>query len=167
MRDKPGHSKNKNKDILVLGIGNYLMGDEGLGVHFINEFQKKDIPSNVEIVDGGTGGFHLLSHLHSHPINIFIDAATDGLPKGEVRLIKPKFASDFPVFLSSHDIGLKDLIESLYLLGDPPIIYIFTVSIQDIRPMYIGLSEEVRSSIPVLIDQVSELIIKINNGVKV
>ena len=52
--------KDKSENILVMGVGNYLMGDEGIGVHIIQEMAKQDLPDHVDILDGGTGGFSLL-----------------------------------------------------------------------------------------------------------
>ena len=52
----------KNK-ILILGIGNYLMGDEGIGVQIANRLLEDDsLPDEVDVLDGGTGGFHLLEY---------------------------------------------------------------------------------------------------------
>ena len=62
-------------DILVLGIGNVLMGDEGIGVHAINYLEKHTFPSNVRLLDGGTGGFHLLEYLQDYKKIIMIDTA--------------------------------------------------------------------------------------------
>ena len=53
--------------LLVLGIGNLLMGDEGVGVHAIRALEKERLPAGVEMLDGGTGGFHLLSCLRRVP----------------------------------------------------------------------------------------------------
>ena len=54
--------KDKSKSILVLGVGNYVMGDEGIGVHVIQELAKSKLPEYVDILDGGTGGLLLLSY---------------------------------------------------------------------------------------------------------
>ena len=51
----------KSNKILVLGIGNYLMGDEGVGVHIVQRMEKMDLPDYVEVLDGGTGGFFLMN----------------------------------------------------------------------------------------------------------
>jgi len=126
--------------VLVLGIGNYLMGDEGIGVHCIKELKKTKLPSNVEIIDGGTGGFHLLSYLSDNKIIIMIDATMDGKEEGRVSVIEPKFASDFPRALSSHDIGLRDLIESAAITGKLPKIYLIVISISSVQNMEINLS---------------------------
>ena len=79
-------------DILVMGIGNFLMGDEGVGVHFIINYEKNLSTREVEVLDGGTGGFHLMSHFEGHEKVILIDATMDGKPPGTVTLLKPKFS---------------------------------------------------------------------------
>ena len=146
--------KDKSGSILVLGLGNYLMGDEGIGVQVIQEMAKMKLPDYVDILDGGTGGFLLLSCFESYQKIIFIDATMDGREEGHVRLIRPRFASDFPSALSVHDVGLKDLIEAVYLMDHPPEMSLFTVSISHISPMSLELSESVQSSIPEVIEKV-------------
>lgn len=148
----------RKKDILILGIGNILMGDEGVGVHFINELAHHPLPNRVEILDGGTGGFHLLSHLQSYPRIILVDAAFDDHTAGTINLIKPRFSTDFPPSLSSHDIGLKDLLDSLYLLGNEPEIFLFTVTIKEITPMSLELSTPVKNTLAPLTERVTALL---------
>ena len=149
--------KDKSNSILVMGVGNYLMGDEGIGVQTIQKMAKQDMPEYVDILDGGTGGFLLLSCFESYPTVIFVDATMDGKPVGTVSLIRPKFASDFPSALSVHDVGLKDMIEAVYLMEKVPDIHLFTVSIEEIKPMTLELSQEVKDAIPKLIDKILNL----------
>jgi hydrogenase maturation protease len=118
--------------VLILGIGNLLMGDEGVGVHAIRILQDETLPAGVELVDGGTGGFNLLSYLGEYPTVILIDAAMDGRDPGTVTIIKPQFLSDYPRTLAAHDVGLRDLIETTTLLGPLPVMYLITVSIIEI-----------------------------------
>lgn len=141
---------------MVLGVGNYLMADEGVGVHTINELQKTILPENVELLDGGTGGFHLLEYFETYPQIILIDAILDGQPPGTIRLITPKFASDFPKSMSSHDIGLRDLIASLQLLDKMPEIYLFVVSIASVQQQGIELSKKIQKTLPELIAKIKE-----------
>ncbi len=148
--------KDKSNSILIMGVGNYLMGDEGIGVHIIQEMSKKVLPGYLDILDGGTGGFLLLSCFEAYPTIIFVDATMDGKPAGTISLIRPKFASDFPSALSVHDVGLKDMIEAVYLMDDVPDIHLFTVSIEEINPMTIELNQKVKDSIPKLIDKIIE-----------
>jgi len=149
--------KDKSNSLLVMGVGNYLMGDEGIGVHVMQEMAKKELPEYVDILDGGTGGFLLLSCFEVYPIIIFVDATMDGKPAGTVSLIRPKFASDFPSALSVHDVGLKDMIEAVYLMDHVPDIHLFTVSIEELNPMTIDLSQKVKEAIPKIIDNILSL----------
>ena len=135
------------------------MGDEGVGVQFIQYLENNNITfKQADILDGGTGGFTLMGTLDAYETIIFIDATMDGKPPGTISLIRPKFASDFPSAISAHDFGLKDMIESMYLLGKAPEMYLFTISINEIKPMHINLSQEVKNAIPFLVDEVQELI---------
>lgn len=146
--------KDKSNSILVMGVGNYLMGDEGIGVHVIQEMIKNKLPEYVDILDGGTGGFLLLNCFEAYATVIFIDATMDGKPEGTISLIRPKFASDFPSALSVHDVGLKDMIEAVYLMENIPDIHLFTISIKEIVPMSLELNPKVKESIPKLIEKI-------------
>lgn len=157
---EPGTSTN---DILILGIGNFLMGDEGIGPQFIHEMARRQVDfPRADIMDGGVGGFTLMSHFDAYDTVIFIDATMDSQPSGTVTLIKPRFSSDFPKALSAHDFGLKDMVESMYLLGHVPQLYLFTISIAEIAPMTVEMSPAVMASIPVLEKEVGELIATLN-----
>ncbi len=149
--------KDKSNSILIMGVGNYLMGDEGIGVHTIQALSKIKLPDYVDILDGGTGGFLLLSCFEAYKTIVFVDATMDGKEEGTISLIRPKFASDFPSALSVHDVGLKDMIEAVYLMDHVPDIHLFTVSIKEINPMTIELNKNVEASIPVLIKNILEL----------
>ena len=133
---------------LVLGIGNLLMGDEGVGVHALRAFDQEAWPDHVTLLDGGTGGFHLLEYLTAFPRIVMIDATMDGAPAGTVSVLRPRYASDFPRALTAHDIGLRDLIESAALLGPLPDVTLVTVSIAEIRSMVTDLSPAVGGAIP-------------------
>lgn len=154
--------KDKSESILVLGIGNYLMGDEGVGVQLIQKMNTLKLPSYLDILDGGTGGFLLLSCIEAYGHIIFVDATMDGKKPGSISLIKPKFASDFPSALSVHDVGLKDMIEAVYLMDNRPDIQLLTISIKEMKPMTLELSDEVASSIPEAANLIFELAKKIH-----
>ena len=143
--------------ILILGIGNYLMGDEGVGVHVANRLQKEKLPG-VDIVDGGTGGFHLLGYFEDYETIILVDATLDENPNGTIRLIKPRFAEDFPKAMSTHDIGLRDLVCALQLLGKMPTIHLFVVSIESLQQQGIELTDEIEKVIPELMDRIKDLL---------
>ncbi len=153
-----------NADILVLGIGNLLMGDEGVGVHFADSLLKESLPPDVEVLDGGTAGIQLMEAIESHRHVLIVDATLDGLPAGTIREIKPRFSSDYPSAMSTHDIGLKDLISGLTLLGRQPEIFLFVVSIDKVQPLEIGLSPEVDAALGDLKAKVFHRIEKIRSG---
>jgi hydrogenase maturation protease len=142
--------------VLVLGIGNYLMGDEGLGVHVVNQLKEEE-PGLADIIDGGTAGFQLMEYLESYQHVILIDATLDGKPAGTIQKIKPRFSKDFPSAMSTHEIGLKDLVEGLLLLGKMPDIHLFIMSIEKIQPLSTLLSSEIEDSLPELKRQVTAL----------
>jgi hydrogenase maturation protease len=133
---------------LVLGIGNLLMGDEGVGVHALRALERETWPGHVTLLEGGTGGFHLLACLRDYPRVVLVDATMDGQPAGTVSVLQPRYASDFPRALTAHDIGLRDLIESAALLGPLPEMTLVTVSIEEIRSMVTDLSPAVAAAIP-------------------
>jgi len=147
-----------NRGILVLGIGNLLMGDEGVGVRAIEQLEHETWPPDVTVVDGGTGGFHLLEYLQEFSPIVMIDATMDGRPAGTVGVLRPKFASDFPRVLTAHDIGLRDLVESAALLGPLPDITLVTVSITEIRSMVITLSPAVEAALPAVVTLVRQAV---------
>jgi hydrogenase maturation protease len=144
--------------ILVLGIGNLLMGDEGVGVHAVREITALPVPAWVEVVDGGTGGFHLLSLFSDHDILILIDATMDENPPGTIRELRPRFASDYPRTLSAHDIGLRDLVETATLTGAHPDVHLIIVSIGSLQDMTIELSPPVAAAIPEVISRVHRIL---------
>lgn len=156
--------KDKSDATLILGVGNYLMGDEGVGVQVIQHMATMDLPERTDILDGGTGGFLLLNCFESYKHIIFIDATMDGLPEGTVQLRKPRFASDFPSALSVHDVGLKDMIEAVYLMDLKPELYLITVSIREIVPMCVELSPGVSKAIPEVVEMAFNLASSLANA---
>jgi len=137
-----------SEPVLVLGVGNLLVGDEGVGVHVIQALQEETLPEHVHLLDGGTGGFHLLGHLGGYPRVILVDATRDGSPPGTVADFTPRLPSDFPPSLGAHDIGLKDLISAMALTGPLPEMTVVTVSIEELKPMEMTLSPEVEAAVP-------------------
>ena len=140
--------------ILIMGIGNYLMADEGVGVHLVERLASMKLPPGIDILDGGTGGFHLLEYFERYPQVILVDATLDGRAPGTIRRIRPRFASDFPQAMSTHDIGLKDLVGALQLLDRMPVIDLFVVSIASIQDQGIELTPLVASVMDILAEEV-------------
>ena len=134
-------STTKQGTTLVLGLGNVIMGDEGVGVHVVRAIEKHQLPDNVECLDGGTGGFTLLGPLQSAARVILIDAANDGNPPGTVTRTTPRFSRDYPPTLTAHDIGVKDLLDVFYIQGGGPEIVLYAITIDPKQPFSMKLSE--------------------------
>ncbi|GAB4336758.1 MAG: HyaD/HybD family hydrogenase maturation endopeptidase [Calditrichia bacterium] len=134
-------------EILMMGIGNILMGDEGVGVIVARELQKRNLP-RCEVVDGGTGSFFLLEYFHRYRKIVLIDATLDGKQAGTITVLKPRFSSDYPTTLTAHDIGLKDLLDSVYLLDHPLNVRLVAVSIKQIQQASMELSPEIEAAVP-------------------
>ena len=144
--------------ILVMGVGNVLMGDEGVGVHAVRLLEQRAWPAGVALLDGGTGGFHLLSHVGACDILVMIDATLDGRPPGTITVIEPRYASDYPRALSAHDIGLKDLVDSAAILGSLPRVLLVTIAVASLQPMQMTLSPQIEASLPGVVATVERLV---------
>jgi hydrogenase maturation protease len=143
------NSKSERSKVLILGIGNVLMGDEGIGVHVVNAVEKAALPPGVDCLDGGTGSFLLLEPMQTAEKVILIDATCDGAPAGTIRRLSPKYSADYPPTLTAHDIGLKDLLDAFYLMGETaPEVSLYAISIPQISEMEMELSPEVKKAVP-------------------
>jgi hydrogenase maturation protease len=137
-----------NGKLLVLGIGNVLMGDEGIGVHVVRQLEEGAIPDGVELLDGGTGSFLLLDPMQRARKVILVDATLDGNPPGTVRRLTPRYSTDYPRTLAAHDIGLKDLLDAFYLLGHEVDVVLFAVSIAPLQELGLEMSPDLAARVP-------------------
>jgi len=144
-----------NSRIVVIGIGNLLLMDEGIGVHTINELEKHDLPESIEIYDGGTGGFKLIDLMHGAARVIFIDAVETGKAPGSVTIFSAEEVHSLynKKKYSLHDTDLMEIIKMTELLDDPPII-----EIVGIQPKIINygttLSKELAGSMSNIVNSV-------------
>lgn len=108
--------------VLVLGMGNLLLEDEGLGVRALEILQKRyEIPPEVELLDGGTTGMGLLDDISGREHLIVLDAVQTGDPPGTlVRLAGDDVPVYFSMRISPHQLGLSDVLATLELSGEKP-----------------------------------------------
>lgn len=108
--------------VLILGIGNLVMSDDGVGVHVVQELQRSyRFPENVMVVDGGTLGLDLLPMLENVTHLILVDAVETGDKPGTmIRLIGEELPVALETKLSPHQMGLKDLLAVSELMGHSP-----------------------------------------------
>ena len=139
-----------NDSVLVLGVGNVLMGDEGVGVHAIRRLELEPRLEGVRLLDGGTGGVNLLTEFDWVRAIILIDATRDGRPDGKIGYLHLQRVGELPHGLGAHDFGLKDLFAASALIGQSPELHLYTVSVSTIRPMCMELSDPVAAAVPPL-----------------
>ncbi|PVV15179.1 MAG: hypothetical protein B6D77_02305 [gamma proteobacterium symbiont of Ctena orbiculata] len=110
------------KKTLVIGMGNVLMQDEGIGVRAVEELVNRyHIPTGVEVVDGGTTGMELFEPMRQADNLIIADAVNTGAPYGSlVRIANHEIPAFFQTKLSNHQLGVSDLLALLTLKGETP-----------------------------------------------
>lgn len=140
--------------VLVLGIGNVLMGDEGAGVHALRMLELEEPIPGVRLLDGGTGGVNLLGEFRGVRAIVMIDSTRDDRPAGIISHLRPERVADLPRGLGGHDFGLKDLIAAAALTGSLPEVHLYTVTITEVKPMCTSLSAAVAAALPELVKRV-------------
>ncbi|MBL7146939.1 MAG: HyaD/HybD family hydrogenase maturation endopeptidase [Phycisphaerae bacterium] len=148
--------------VLVLGIGNILLRDEGVGVRVIEQMQKMHLPDEVELVDGGTAGADLLDVLAERRKVIVIDAVQADCEPGTVlRFTADDLVRPDGVGMSLHELGLGEALTMAMQLGcAPEDVVVFGIKPKDIE-CGLELSEEIVSSVPKVIKLVLEEIKKL------
>lgn len=108
--------------ILVLGVGNVLLSDEGVGVRVVEALMRRyRFPENVEVMDGGTAGMELLDTIARSDRVIVVDAVRTGRPPARrVRLAGEEVPAFFRTRISPHQVGLSDLLATLQITGEAP-----------------------------------------------
>lgn len=134
--------------ILVVGVGNILMKDEGVGVRVIEELMKRDIPDWVELLDGGTAGFDLLPYMLGRKKIIIVDVIkTDDAP-GSIYRCAPDDLCEKSRGFSLHDVGILEVIRALRMRGENPGIEIVGIVPEDIESLEMSLSDAVFRAVP-------------------
>ena len=126
--------------VAVVGLGNLILSDEGVGVHVVRRLAEAyDFPDDVVLIDGGTSAIDLLDQLVEAEHIIFIDAAQTGGPPGSIVALE---GARLPVWfrerMSPHQIGLADLLATLSLLDHTP----ESVTLIGIEPQSMELGTE-------------------------
>jgi hydrogenase maturation protease len=142
--------------VLVIGLGNPLRGDDGVGPCIIEELTRHGLPKEVTALDAGAGGLDLLRMLEGWKQAIIVDAADIGKEPGQFICFTPDeahFVGTEGTF-SLHDAGMAEALALADALGQPlPEMVIFGV-----QPARVdwgeGLSPAMEAALPVLVDAV-------------
>jgi hydrogenase maturation protease len=151
-----------NRKIIILGIGNLLLKDEGVGIHLIQLLEKESLPPGVELVDGGTSTLDILPLLKEAEKIIVVDAMQARGEPGSIYRCRPRDlipAEDGP--RSLHHIDFLQALKMASLLGDDleSRTVIFGVEPQEIG-WEIGLTPAVQAKMPFLQKMVIEEALK-------
>lgn len=141
---------------LVIGLGNPLMGDDGLGVAALELLREEwDLPVEVELVDGGTWGMNLLPLVESARRLILVDAIRGGAKPGTLTVLeRSELPRYFALKLSPHQIDLREILALAELRGLLPE-HLVAIGIEPERvEMEMGLSPRVRAGLAKVTDLV-------------
>lgn len=142
--------------VLVLGIGNLVMGDDAVGVLVAQRLQQGyRFADNVEVLDGGTLGLDLLPRLENITHLIMVDAVETGKAAGTcVRLCGQDLPIALQTKISPHQMGLKDLLAVSELMGHSPKEMVLIGMQPGSIEMEIGLTAEVQAQLETLVSNV-------------
>ena len=135
--------------VLILGVGNILLRDDGFGVHLIQSLEETAFPPNVQILEAGTVSHQLIPAFRSIDYLIVIDAVEAGDAPGSIFKFSPKdmnFHSEQKISL--HQISLTDVLQMAELTGAKPKTVIIAVQPKDVSTWGLELSDEVRMAMP-------------------
>ena len=138
------------KDILVLGIGNLLLTDDGVGVHAVNELLKEEWPANVKLMDAGTFTQDIFYLFEGYEELIILDIVHAGHEPGSLYLLnEDQLVRDEKRRLSIHDIDLLDSLDMAERLhGARPHLTIIGMEPANFTEWSMELSPVVKSRFP-------------------
>lgn len=143
-------------DTLVLGIGNILLQDEGVGVRVIEALRTRDLPPDVEILDGGTGVLRLLDVLSNRRKLIVVDAVQGGSGPGTIyRFTLRNADTDSRPPASLHQFGFLETLDLAECLGGP----LADVVIIGVEPKTIDWGPDLTPEVSTVVPQVVELVL--------
>ena len=163
-----------SKRILVAGIGNIFLGDDGFGVEVVRRLAGRELPEGVEVVDFGIRGLDLAYALQEeYDLVVFVDATPRGQEPGTVYLIEPEIEEDGGVSLDTHGMDPVKVIKLSRALGARPTRTLVVgcepqvvVSGEDYDDMLMELSEPVRAAVGEAVRLVESLVEESNKEVK-
>ena len=141
---------------LVLGLGNPLMGDDGIGLVALQQLRERRLPSGVELVDGGTWGMNLLHIIEGADTVILLDAIrAGGAPGAVIELEGDAVPRRLALKLSPHQIDLAEVLALAALRGTVPPRLLAIGLEPDVVEMSTALSPAVEAALPALLARVA------------
>lgn len=149
-------SKSSRKPIVVLGVGNILLRDEGIGVRVVERMQETGGREDVELVDGGTGGADLVDVLADREKVIVVDAIESDCQAGTIsRLGIDDLVGAGKNIMSLHDVGVVEALQMTKVLGCAP----EDVVVVGIKPETVESGLELSETLQAAVPQIVEFIL--------
>ncbi len=151
-----GISSSDNPKILILGIGNILMSDEGVGIRAVERIEKDfKLSDNITLLDGGTAGYALLDIIKEYEKVIIVDAVLGGMEPGTIYTLTADDIMTKPdLKLSGHQIDLSEVVSLAKKLGELPELLLFGV-----EPGSLDYSSELGPEVSGVMDRLIETVI--------
>jgi hydrogenase maturation protease len=146
--------------ITIMGIGNPLMRDEGIGIRVVEVLMTSfEFPDHVTLVDAGTMGMTILNLFQDCDYMLVVDAVDgSGEPAGTVMRLSPEDLAPNQVMHSLHDVRLVDVLQSAMLMGNEPTVDCIGVQIEDMSEISIGLTPDLEAAVPDVVAAVLEVL---------
>ena len=144
------------KDTVIIGIGNILLQDDGVGVHVIKQLENEKLPSTIELVDGGTSTLDTLGFFLDFKKVIVVDCLRAGLKPGTIYKIKPEDIKNYQKEnLSIHDVQILDVARMANMMNKYPEVVIFGIEPEKIA-LDLEMTEIMVSKIPEIISNIKK-----------
>jgi len=142
--------------IVVIGVGNLLLKDEGIGIHAIKALQERELPADVKLIDGGTSP-DLIAYTRAGDKLIIVDAARAGGEPGTIYRFKPEdLAEERSSLASAHEMGVVQNLKLMSLSGNKPV----EVVIIGIEPKEIEFGTELSPELKQKVPKIVEVVLK-------
>lgn len=143
--------------VIVLGLGNILLRDEGVGVRVVEALAERYVlPAEIEVVDGGTVGMDLLDTLAGCDHLLICDAVQTGAPPASVvKLANAEVPALFQTRFSPHQLGLSEVLATLILMEEAPA----AITLVGVVPVDMELGAELSPEVAAVVDQAVEVLV--------
>lgn len=148
----------KIKPVLILGVGNILLKDEGVGVHAAKRMMNMPFPENVEVIDGGTAGLDLLLFIKGRKKIVVVDCVRGGGKPGTIyRLVPEDLEKEESKILSLHQVDFLETLNMLSMTSKvKPDVIIIGIEPKNHSSWSMDLSPSIKRKIPVIIELVKK-----------
>jgi len=135
----------------ILGIGNKLRGDDGIGIVVAQSMKNRDLPSDVEVYEVGSGGLKVLHRLENFEKVILVDSVRFGESPGDYSFFSPEEVKSMKGFSGTHGTDVLEIIELSEKIDKSP----EEILILGVQPKSLSLGDDIS---PVLQDKLSDIL---------